>query len=110
MRTRSEQRKFKTTPGRFETPSSITDFSARVVHPTFVRTPLIDQLTREKSWKQFTIEPITVANAVVTQVLKGESAQLILPGRYAALSLLRGTSSWLQEGIRNAGKDVLPKS
>ena len=106
----SEQREFEPPSGQPGTASSTAKLSARVVHPTFARTPLIDQLTQGRGWNQFTIEPVTVANAVVEQVLKSESAQIILPGRYTTLSLLRGTSNWLQEGFRSLGKDTLPKS
>jgi nicotinamide riboside kinase len=64
-------------------------------------------LTKKKDWKEFTIETATVADAVVAQVLKGESAQLIVPGRYNLMPLLRAAPSWLQEGIRNSEKEVL---
>jgi all-trans-retinol dehydrogenase (NAD+) len=77
------------------------------VHPTWVRTPLIEMLSKKEGWSEFTIETATVADAVVAQVLKGESAQLIVPGRYSLVPLLRGAPSWLQEGMRNSVKDVL---
>jgi hypothetical protein len=54
----------------------------RIVHPTWVRTPLITTLMEKKEFTEFTLEPETVAEAVVKQVLSGYGAQLILPGRY----------------------------
>lgn len=70
-----------------------------VVQPYWARTPLLDSLPR-KPWQPL-LEPETVSNAVVNQVLKGESAQIILPERYALTgSYLRGFPNWLQEMIR----------
>ncbi|KAH6683865.1 short chain dehydrogenase/reductase [Halenospora varia] len=78
-----------------------------VVHPTWVRTPLIEHLSKKKDFKDFVLEPATVANAVVSQIRKAESAQLILPGRYSIMSSARGWPSWLQEGLRNSVANLL---
>jgi len=40
------------------------------------------------------IEPTAVANAVVSQLLKTEGAQLVLPHRISILSALRGVFDW----------------
>lgn len=80
-----------------------------IVHPTWIRTPLIATVTSKKDFKDFVLEPDTVAEAVVEQVLSGYGAQLILPGRYNMVSLLRGLPSWLQEGMRNSVAEVLRK-
>jgi all-trans-retinol dehydrogenase (NAD+) len=72
-----------------------------------VRTPLTDSLSRKKDFKEYVLEPTTVADAVVSQIFKGESAQLILPGRLGVMSTVRGWPSWLQEGLRNSVANVL---
>ncbi|BDD60370.1 hypothetical protein MAP00_005497 [Monascus purpureus] len=67
-----------------------------VVQPFWARTPLLDSLPKKPF--QPLLEPETVANAVVKQVLKGESGQIILPERYwIAGSFLRGFPNWIQE-------------
>ena len=72
-----------------------------VIQPSWARTPLLDSLPK-KPWQPL-LEPETVSNAVVNQVLKGESAQIILPERYNLTgSGLRGFPNWLQEIIRAA--------
>ncbi len=77
------------------------------MHPFWVRTPLVHDLVNRKDWKEFTLEPETVADAVVSQVLKGESAQLILPSRFTMVAGLRGWSSWLQELVRGGSAQLL---
>ncbi|TKA64530.1 hypothetical protein B0A49_10084 [Cryomyces minteri] len=84
-----------------------TDQFRRVVHPTWVRTSLIDMLSRKKDFNEFVIEPETVANAVVAQILSRESAQLILTGRYAFATTIRGWPGWLQESARNSVANLL---
>jgi short-subunit dehydrogenase len=91
-----------------------SDFSSRilihenrVVHPTWVRTPLIERLSTKADFKDFVLEPITVAKAIVNQILKAESAQLIIPGRLTLIPLVRGFPSWLQEGMRNSVAGLL---
>ncbi|KAK5233962.1 hypothetical protein LTR47_005080 [Exophiala xenobiotica] len=79
------------------------ELKARVVHPFWVRTPLTHELTTLKEWKEFTLEPETVAEAVVSQIFKGESAQLIIPARFNFAGGLRGWPSWLQELVRGSG-------
>jgi all-trans-retinol dehydrogenase (NAD+) len=80
-----------------------------VVHPSWIRTPLIKTLTADPKFKDFVLEPETVAEAVVQQVLSGYGAQLILPGRLNLMSGFRGFPSWLQEGMRNGVNQVLKR-
>lgn len=108
MPTKSEPRK---SPG-----SSFQDWRSKLtplqrsVHPGMIRTPLAENVINSKHYNQFTLEPETVAEAIVSQVLKGESAQLILPARYAYSTTIRGWPSWFQESARNGGAHVVPGS
>ena len=52
--------------------------------------------------RDFILEPATVADAIVDQVVSGYSGQLILPGRLGLLSGMRGFPGWLQEGMRDS--------
>ncbi|TVY82773.1 Dehydrogenase [Lachnellula suecica] len=78
-----------------------------IVHPTWVRTPLIASLIAKNDFTEFTLEPETVAAAVVKQVLSGYGAQLVLPGRFTLVPLIRGMPSWLQEFMRNGVANVI---
>ena len=61
----------------------------------------------KNDFTEFTLEPETVAEAVVKQVLSGYGAQLILPGRFTLVPLIRGMPSWLQESMRNGVANVI---
>ncbi|KIN06817.1 hypothetical protein OIDMADRAFT_107737 [Oidiodendron maius Zn] len=78
-----------------------------IIHPTWIRTPLIESLIRRRKITDLVLEPETVAEAVVNQVLSGYGAQLILPARLSIFSGLRGFPSWLQESMRNSVNRVL---
>jgi all-trans-retinol dehydrogenase (NAD+) len=52
-------------------------------------------------FKDKVLEPETVTNAVVNQVLSGRSGQIILPGELSVLSTIRAWPSWLQTSFRN---------
>lgn len=104
--TKYERRKYRL-QGVFDEYSKLIQFLHHsIVHPIWVRTPLTDPLTTRKEWKEFTLEPETVAEAIVAQLLKGESGQLILPSRFGFAGGIRGWPSWLQEVIR--GQDAIP--
>ncbi|OAP56754.1 hypothetical protein AYL99_08866 [Fonsecaea erecta] len=78
-----------------------------IVHPVWVRTPLSQGLVQETASNQFMLEPGTVAEAVVLQVLKCEGDQLILPARFNFVPFIRGWPSWLQESARSDGAQVI---
>lgn len=76
----------------------------------YVRTPLTSQLTASPQWKktpQILLEPEEVASAVVAQILKGESAQLILPTSVSFVSTLRGWPHWMQVYARGLSADLV---
>lgn len=78
-----------------------------VVHPFWVRTPLIPNLMASQGFSEPLVEPEEVVNAVVKQVLSGKSKQIIVPPRGAAVAGIRGFPIWLQEKIRESRKDLL---
>ncbi|TVY33278.1 Dehydrogenase [Lachnellula subtilissima] len=67
-----------------------------IVHPSWIRTPLIEPLTSHPDFKDSVLEPEEVSGVVVKQVLSGKSAQIILPERLARLRGVRGWPIWLQ--------------
>lgn len=72
-----------------------------VVHPGWIRTPLIEPLTSQPGFTDRIMEPEDVARDIVNQVLSGKSAQMIMPPQASFLTAIRGWPSWLQLAIRN---------
>ncbi|KAF7534925.1 hypothetical protein G7054_g5824 [Neopestalotiopsis clavispora] len=78
-----------------------------IIHPHWVRTPMIEELLRKKPGIVEVIEPGEISDAVVAQVTSGQSGQVILPKKFSYLSGLRGYPSWFQEKARAASANVL---
>ncbi|OJD12733.1 hypothetical protein AJ78_06711 [Emergomyces pasteurianus Ep9510] len=79
-----------------------------IIHPLWVRTPMIQQLTKPGSVFNMPLMTIeVVSNAVVKQILSQRSGQVILPPGRSGLSLLRAFPTWLQERARGVGSKRL---
>jgi hypothetical protein len=75
-----------------------------------VNSQMLHENLQSEHWrKQFPtlLQPATVADAVVKQLLSGWGGQIILPGRMWQLPGARGWPSWLQEALRNMLADEL---
>ncbi|QSS62457.1 short-chain dehydrogenase/reductase [Histoplasma capsulatum] len=72
-----------------------------IVHPLWVSTPMIEQLTRPGSVFSMPVMTVdVVSSAVVKQILSQRSGQVIVPSRRSGISLLRAFPTWLQERAR----------
>ncbi|KAJ5086260.1 hypothetical protein NUU61_007567 [Penicillium alfredii] len=72
-----------------------------VIHPMWVRTPMIKMLTdHEKHFRQPIMTVQVVSDAICKQVLTQNSGQIILPASQSVASTIRGMPAWMQEGIR----------
>lgn len=71
-----------------------------VVHPSFVRTPLVRDWEKilERGPGLLTID--SVARPVLQQVFSGTGAQIVVPGSLALVRGIRGWPSWVQEIVR----------
>lgn len=79
-----------------------------VIHPMWVATPMIKQLTDAGSvFKQPIMTVETVSNAVVKQILGQKSGQVILPPNLSNYRLVRAFPLWLQEIARGIGSNQL---
>ncbi|PVH71919.1 NAD(P)-binding protein [Cadophora sp. DSE1049] len=79
-----------------------------IVHPSWVRTPLIADLIESGELKAEPVAPEAVAGAVVKQILSGYGAQIIIPSNLAMVSIVRGLPIWVQESFRDGlSKTVL---
>ena len=73
-----------------------------IIHPLWVRTPMIKILTdHESHFSQPIMTVQTVADAICKQILSQNSGQVILPSHMAGLSLVRALPIWMQEAVRS---------
>lgn len=73
-----------------------------VIHPLWVRTPMIKVLTdHEKHFRQPIMTVQVVSDAICKQILSQNSGQVILPASQSGASLVRAMPTWMQEGIRS---------
>lgn len=79
-----------------------------VVHPIYVNTRLITSWRESlRTAKATLLEPETVADAVVAQIVSGRSGQIVLPAWMGPAAGVRGWPDWLQEIVRDGtSKDV----
>jgi all-trans-retinol dehydrogenase (NAD+) len=72
-----------------------------IVHPNWVRTPLIASFEKElRKAGQVILEPPVVADAIAGAVFGCTGGQVFLPRGMAYVSWLRGAPNWVQEGLR----------
>ncbi|WKT47302.1 Short-chain dehydrogenase/reductase SDR [Fusarium oxysporum f. sp. vasinfectum] len=74
---------------------------ASIIHPTWVKTPLIADLIAKGKMKDTTISAESVADSVVNQLYTGYGAQVVVPNSSAWTSMIRGIPGWIQEGLRD---------
>ncbi|KAF4630641.1 hypothetical protein G7Y89_g7499 [Cudoniella acicularis] len=67
-----------------------------IVHPSWIRTPLISELYKSPKWKEAMLEPEDVALEVVKQVLSGRSGTLVIPKEGSWVRGLRAYPDWYQ--------------
>ncbi|KAJ5131653.1 hypothetical protein N7448_005811 [Penicillium atrosanguineum] len=79
-----------------------------IIHPMWVRTPMIKLLTdHESHFRQPIMTVQTVSDAICKQILTQNSGQVILPKSQTAASLVRAMPTWMQEGIRTIASGSL---
>ncbi|VZH99950.1 unnamed protein product, partial [Fusarium fujikuroi] len=74
---------------------------ASIIHPTWVKTPLIADLIAKGKMKDTTISAECVADGVVKQLYTGYGAQIVVPNSSAWTSMIRGFPGWVQERLRD---------
>jgi short-subunit dehydrogenase len=78
-----------------------------VVNQGYTKTPLFAGYSNETQFLVPALEPETVAEAIVKQVLSGRSGQIMIPGIGAMLALLRGFPHWCQIRVRTDGRNFM---
>ncbi|WEW57896.1 hypothetical protein PRK78_003363 [Emydomyces testavorans] len=84
-----------------------TRYNARKVRTVlvtqgFTRTHLVDVISPENTWINPLLEPESVAEAAVEQILTGSSGHVIIPGSAGLLApSIRSLPHWFQNGVRD---------
>lgn len=80
-----------------------------IVNQGYTKTALFQGYNNSATFMLPTLEPETVAEAVVRQVLSGKSGQVICPTMATGLTALAATPHWYQYGVRRDGASIMPK-
>lgn len=80
-----------------------------VVNQGYTRTPLFQGYHNDSRFLVPTLEPETVAEAIVKQVLSGHSGQVIAPGFGALFTLFKGFPHWYQIRARATTENLMTK-
>lgn len=80
-----------------------------IVNQGYTRTPLFEGYNNGSSFLLPTLEPETVAEAIVKQVLTGKSGQIIAPTLASGLSAFASLPHWYQHRARKDGSSIMKK-
>lgn len=80
-----------------------------VINQGYTKTPLFEGYNNDSKFLMPTLEPETVAESIVKQVLSGHSGQVILPGFATMLTFFRGLPHWYQIRTRSEGEKIMTK-
>ncbi|KAL9100474.1 MAG: hypothetical protein Q9187_009360 [Circinaria calcarea] len=76
--------------------------------PSWARTKLTYGFVNDTSWLSPTLEPETIAEAVVERILGGKSGVVVLPRTHEWLgSMIRSRAEWVQVILRDTTKDAV---
>lgn len=78
-----------------------------LVNQGFTKTALFDGYKNDSWFVAPSLHPETVAEAVVRQVLSGQSGQVIVPGLGNILSGIHGWPIWVQHGMRKKYESLM---
>jgi all-trans-retinol dehydrogenase (NAD+) len=78
-----------------------------VVNQGYTKTALFTGYHNDAPFLVPALEPETVADAVVRQILTGRSGQVITPAFGGTLQLLRGMPHWYSYGLRAKGENIM---
>ena len=73
-----------------------TNMPHSIVHPFWVRTPLIGRFYERPEWKSPLLEPSAVSSRILEQVLKGRSRRVLIPDTLGPMVRLRAMPVWYQ--------------
>jgi all-trans-retinol dehydrogenase (NAD+) len=80
-----------------------------VINQGYTKTALFQGYHNNSKFLMPTLEPETVAEEIVKQILKGMSGQVILPGYANTLTYFKGFPHFMQIRVRNEGEKIMRK-
>lgn len=80
-----------------------------MVNQGYTKTPLFQGYDTGNTFLMPPLEPATVAEAIVKQVISGHSGQVILPGFGGVSTLFRALPHWYQNRVRSQGQSFMKK-
>lgn len=80
-----------------------------VVNQGYTRTPLFEGYNNSVPFLMPTLEPDTVAEAIVRQVLTGKSGQIIAPVLASGFTAFASMPHWFQHGVSKGGEIIMKK-
>ncbi|KAL2139992.1 hypothetical protein VTI28DRAFT_4422 [Corynascus sepedonium] len=78
-----------------------------LVNQGYTTTPLFQGYRNDSPFLMPALNPATVAESIVRQVLRGESAQLVLPAFANTLAALAAMPHWYQLRLRTKGQNIM---
>lgn len=75
-------------------------YPCSIIHPSYVRTPMIHKLMEMPTFSERLLEADYVGDVVTRHILKGKSGQVFLPAHYSLVSGIRGWPTGVQEMLR----------
>jgi len=78
-----------------------------VINQGYTKTPLFQGYRNDSKFLVPTLEPETVAEAIVKKVLAGHSGQVIVPGFGSVLTFFKAMPHWYQLRVRNDGEKIM---
>lgn len=79
-----------------------------VVNQGYTKTALFQGYNNSSKFMLPTLEPETVAEKIVRQVLSGKSGQVICPAMATGLTGFAAMPHWYQYGVRKEGANIMP--
>ncbi|KAH7328998.1 dehydrogenase/reductase SDR family member 8 precursor [Stachybotrys elegans] len=80
-----------------------------IVHPGHTKTPLFAGYDQNTAFVMPTLEPESIAEGIVRQVLSGRSGRVVLPKIGSIFASLRGNADFYQTYVRAGGESYMAK-
>ncbi|KAF1822019.1 NAD(P)-binding protein [Dissoconium aciculare CBS 342.82] len=80
-----------------------------IVNQGYTKTPLFQGYNNDAGFLMPSLEPETVAEAIVKKVLSGTAGQVLVPEFATTLPFIRTYPHWMQVGMRARGENIMTK-
>ncbi|KAF5600597.1 short-chain dehydrogenase reductase [Fusarium pseudoanthophilum] len=73
-----------------------------IVHPTYIRTPMMAKVIQAKAFASTLLEPEAVVDKLFNHIINAKSGQVFIPDRLWTAAGMRGWPAWLQALVRRS--------